>query len=179
MSDRAIIEAINKIIGNHKNDQVVYANAIIDSVDLETRSCVCTLVDNHTEHQITAKLMATVDDGLLLIPSLESTVKIILSRDVEPFVCQYSELDKIRIDAVDKIVFNNGEFTTVKGDVLKTEIEKTNSTLQAILTILTGTPIPEPGSGSPSALQSALASALIGKTLGTFTSIENNNILHG
>ena len=179
MSDRAIIESINKIVGNHKNDQVVYANATIDSIDLASRSCVCTLIDNHTEYQITAKLMATVDDGLLLIPSIDSTVKIILSRDVEPFVCQYSELDEIRIDAVDKIVFNGGENTTVKGDVLKTEIEKTNSTLQAILTVLTGSPIQEPGNGSPSALQATLASALAGKTLGSFTSIENNNILHG
>lgn len=175
MSDRAIIEAINKIVGNHKNDQVVYANATIDSVDIDSRTCVCTLIDNHTEYQITAKLTATVDDGLLLIPSIDSTVKIILSRDVEPFVCQYSGLEEVRIDAVDKIVFNNGENTTAKADILHEELNKAKARIDAIINAI-NTCVP---SGTETGLVTIKTAVGLIVDVEDYSLIENENVVHG
>ena len=110
MSDRAIIESINKMVGNHKLDQVTYVNATVKSVDESKRTCQCIAIDGHTEYDLTCKLMATIDDGILIIPILNSTVKVIFSQNVEPFVCQYSEIENITIDAKTKIKFNDGSF---------------------------------------------------------------------
>lgn len=60
------------------------------------------------------------------------------------------------------------------GATTKTEIEKTNTLLQALITIISGAPIPEPGSGAPSALQTALAGAISGQSLGSFTDITSD-----
>ena len=61
---------------------------------------------------------------------------------------------------------------------LQQELEKNNALLQALLTVISGAPIPEPGMGSPSAFQTALASAVAGKMLGNFSSIENAKVKH-
>ena len=110
MSDRAIIESIIKMTGLHKVDQVSYVNATVKSVDLKKRTCECIVVDGHTEYDLTCKLMATIDDGILFEPVINSTVKVIFSQNVEPFVCQYSEIENITIDAKTKIKFNDGSF---------------------------------------------------------------------
>lgn len=49
---------------------------------------------------------------------------------------------------------------------LKEGYDKTKDVSDAIVTILTGPPINEPGNGAPSALQAALSSALSGKSTG-------------
>lgn len=111
MSDRAIIESIYKMTGLHKTDMVTYADAVVDSVDLAARTCACTVIAGHTEYQLnTVKLMAVVDDGLLIEPVIGSTVKVIFSVNLEAFVCQYSEIENITIDALTKIKLNDGQF---------------------------------------------------------------------
>jgi len=80
---------------------------------------------------------------------------------------------------VDAMVFNGGENggLTITPE-LKTQLDKTNELLQAVITVLTGTPIPEPGNGSPSALQTALKSAITEKALGDYSQIEDTKITH-
>ncbi len=77
------------------------------------------------------------------------------------------------------VEFNGGENGGLTNTPeLKTQLEKTNETLQAIITVLSGALIPEPGSGSPSALQTALKAAITGKQLGDFGDIEDTKITH-
>jgi len=80
---------------------------------------------------------------------------------------------------VELLQFNGGENggLTITPELV-TQLNKTNELLQAVLTVLSGTPIPEPGNGSPSALQAALKAAVAGKQLGDYTSIENPKITH-
>lgn len=54
----------------------------------------------------------------------------------------------------------------VRYSVLKEEYDKTKDALDAIMNVLSGSPINEPGNGSPSALQAALSAALTGKVTG-------------
>ena len=111
MSDRAIIESIIKMVGLHKVDQVVYLDATVKSVDAKKRTCDCVVVSGHTEYDLPGcKLMATVDDGLLIEPVKNSTVKLIFSQNIEPCVIQYSEIENITIDAKTLIKFNDGSF---------------------------------------------------------------------
>jgi len=77
------------------------------------------------------------------------------------------------------VEFNGGENGGLTNTPeLKTQLEKTNAMLQAIITVLSSAPIPEPGSGSPSALQIALKAAVTGKQLGDFGNIEDTKITH-
>lgn len=111
MSDRSIKEAINKLTGLHKVDQVSYVNAVVDNVDISKRTCDCTAIDGHTEYELPGvRLMAVVDDGILFEPVIGSTVKVIFSQNIEPFVCQYSEVENITLHANTKIQFNDGTF---------------------------------------------------------------------
>ena len=127
MSDRAIIESINKATGQHKVDKITYVNAVVNSVNAKKRTCSCTAIDGHTEYELpTVKLMAVVDDGVLFEPVIGSTVKVIFSQNIEPFVCQYSEIENITLDAKTLIKLNDGSF----GGLLK--IKETVDRLNAV-----------------------------------------------
>lgn len=71
---------------------------------------------------------------------------------------------------------DNGGLTITP--TLVSNLEKNNAILEAILNILTGAPINEPGNGNPSALQAALSTAVAGKEIGDFTEIENDKVTH-
>ncbi len=117
MSDSAIADAIRKMAGTHNADRVFIANCEVENVDEASRSCNCTLIDGKSGNTINALLMPVIDDGMLLIPSKGSTVKVIFSDLVQPFICQYGRIDKIlfivgnsTMQVVDgTIQFNNGE----------------------------------------------------------------------
>ena len=76
-------------------------------------------------------------------------------------------------------LFGKGYGGLIKVESLKDELAKNNQILQAILTIITGATIPEPGNGSPSALQKALQLALTGKQVGDFSNIASDKVFHG
>ena len=67
----------------------------------------------------------------------------------------------------------------IKVEELKTQLAKNNQILQILLTIIRGAPVPEPGLGSPSALQAALAIALSTTAVGDFSQIESDKVFHG
>lgn len=176
MSDRAIIESINKMTGQHKIDQITYINATVKSIDIDKRTCECTAIDGHTEYDLTAKLMASVDDGILFIPAINSTIKVIFSQNVEPFVIQYSEIENIIIDAKIKIQFNDGSF----GGLIKitdlvgrlNTLEKDLNTVKQVFA--TWTPLAETG------LKTSLTAWSGRQLTETKTKdIENERITHG
>jgi len=69
---------------------------------------------------------------------------------------------------------NKGTQAMVKGTELKTQLDKNNDLLQALITIINGSVIPEPGSGAASALQAALKVAITSKHLGDYTNIKSD-----
>ena len=110
--------------------------------------------------------------GIVITPVPGSSV--IVSRigdSDELFVVMFSEVESIVIDGGE-----NGGLTIAP--TLVQELNKNNELLQAIITVLSGPQIPEPGNGSPSALQTALKGAISGKKLGDFSNIENKKIKH-
>jgi hypothetical protein len=118
MSDRSIIEAIQAITGSRLKDRVYIAACNVESVDEAKRAVSCTLIDGPAELKITAALMAVVDDGMLLIPTVNSTVKVVFSDYASPFVCQYSELDKITlIVGESQLIVQDGLFEFNKGEL--------------------------------------------------------------
>lgn len=96
MSDREIRESINKITGTYLTDKVHAVEATIISVDSTSRLCVCQVVSGKASNIINdVRLMATADDGLLIIPTIGSSVCVIISDYNDPYISQYSGIDKI------------------------------------------------------------------------------------
>lgn len=96
MSDRAIIEAIQTITGTQLTDKVLSLEATVDSVDEKTRTCNVTAVSGKSEISIPdVRLMASVDDGMLLIPVIDSNVTVIVSTYGDPYISSFSELERI------------------------------------------------------------------------------------
>lgn len=95
MSDRAIQEAIQILSGTHLADKVHFIDAVVNSVDENARTCIVVATSGRAGNQFTARLMAAVDDGILIIPAVGSTVVISYSDFVSPAVIQYSEVDRV------------------------------------------------------------------------------------
>ena len=72
----------------------------------------------------------------------------------------------------DGIVYNEG----TQGVPKASEIGKMIDMLNAIIGIINGSPIPEPGSSSPSALQAAIKTAISGLDMPTLATLQNNAI---
>jgi hypothetical protein len=83
--------------------------------------------------------MAQVDDGLLIEPVIGSTVKVIYSDLIEPFVCQYSEIENITIHANTKITLNDGAFGgLVKSEDLTVKLNNIEKLLNDLITKYNG-----------------------------------------
>lgn len=95
---RKIIESIQRLSGTQLTDKVNLLSAIVDSVDEDKRTCVVTSLNSQGEYSLeNVQLMASVDDGFLLIPAIDSTVMVAFSTMTPPFIAQYSAIDKVFI----------------------------------------------------------------------------------
>ncbi len=96
MSSRHIIDAIQHISGVKHADAVSYLPCTVKSVNEAARTCVCLPQGGYMQAPISdALLMASVDDGIFYIPSLDSTVLVLLSKFAQPCVVMFSCLTKI------------------------------------------------------------------------------------
>ena len=71
------------------------ADARVVSVSQSDRTCVVELQDGQSSNTLTARLMASVDDGCLMLPSVDSTVVLHGGDRVKPYVAMMSEVDEI------------------------------------------------------------------------------------
>ena len=96
MSDRSIREAVQYLAGNHQTDKVTMVDAVVNDVDRANRICDCTALSGPVGSDFpNVRLMSSVDDGLLILPSIGSTVTILLSIFCDPVIICYSEIDQI------------------------------------------------------------------------------------
>lgn len=102
MSDRSIRDAINQIAGTHLTNKVYAVTATVLAIDIQSRTCTCQIVDGHVNNKLpNVKLMASIDDGFLIQPAIDSTVCLIISDFGEPYISQYSGIDKITLHGGD------------------------------------------------------------------------------
>lgn len=178
--DRGIREAVQGLAGTGGVRGADMMLATVLSYDVDSRTCSVQSVD---ENDITTlenvRLMTSVDDGLLYLPTVGSSVIVVKSKKNLYFVAMFSALDQVTI-AAPSIQFGDGTFGgMVKGTEFQTQEAKTVQLLEALLGIINGAPIPEPGSGAPSALQAALKTAVSGLSVPDFTNAVNGIITHG
>lgn len=185
MSEK-IRKAIKMIAGTHVPNTKTFTATVLQVEDSEY---TCTVQAGQDRYIARLKAVLDMEDteGFVLIPAQNSEV-IITEINVGEFaVTGYSTINKILLKTgestlkMDKngVVFNEGSFGgLIKIQELKSELDKINQIVQAIMTVLSGAPVAEPGNGNPSALQQVLSSAIAGKLLPTYSTIENEKIKH-
>jgi hypothetical protein len=175
------------LAGTYGAASVTIDAGTIESVDMQDKSCQVQPLDQ-TKGVIRVELMAETGDGILIEPAKDSTIVFIYSRLIAPVAVQFSKIDSVFILAKGsrfKIYDQGIELMGAKyGGLTKTlelkeQLNKTTTLLQHLISIITGPPINEPGSGSPSALQAALSAAIASDALGDFSDIENPKVKHG
>ena len=171
MSDRTIREAISILAGTHKMDKVYSVSAEVISIDVKARTCVCIQISGSASTTINdVLLMASADDGLLIIPVVGSTVHIILSDGMEPYISQYS--------AIDKIIFRGGDLGgLVKIQPLVNKLNALENKLNEFMIKYNAHVHPVVSVGAPTGPSSILENGPLTPT--ALTELENKNITHG
>jgi hypothetical protein len=123
---RELTTAIQQMAGTYQTDKVHTILGTVTAVNEDERTCDVESVNGDATVTFTGvQLMAGVNDGMLLIPAIDSQVQITYSNNTVPYVTLYSQLDKI-IYIADSygieissggVVLNNGEY----GGLVKVE----------------------------------------------------------
>lgn len=117
--DRKIKEAIETMAGFKYADNVKLVKCEVISVDENKRTCNVTTTGGVVEFDINdVSLMASLDDGLLVIPTVGSDVIVCYNSKNVKYICQFSEINKVLIIIGDTTVevkdgsikFNDGSF---------------------------------------------------------------------
>lgn len=99
-NNRKIIEAVQKMSGTQLTDNVKLVAANVDSVNEAERTCVVTTISSQGSVTIEdVQLMASIDDGILLVPQIDSTVIVSYSTFNAPYISLFSGLEKVLIVA--------------------------------------------------------------------------------
>lgn len=101
--------AVSKLAGTYGEDQVRMMKCKVDSVDVSKRTCMVTPINDNMA-SFPAYLMAEIEDGVLILPKVDSTVKVLFSNMNAPTVIQYSAIDKLFVVSGDSsfLVYKNG-----------------------------------------------------------------------
>jgi hypothetical protein len=172
-----ITDAIRELAGTHNNSFTTNVTCLVQSVNTDTRTCICTPISNHLSGDImNVKLMAEIDDGILLIPVIGSTVIVAHSKRNEPFVVVFSGIQSIFIIAVGSIQFQGGEFGGLVrvGDLITKINNLENLVNDLIAKYNTHTHVVTGGSTAPTLVQET--NTLIPTVR---SDIENTSITHG
>lgn len=188
MSDSAIREAVRQLAGTHLADEVYLIPCNVISVDEPSRTCDCVAIGGVAVTEIpSVKLMADVDDGMLMIPAVDSTVLVVFSKRNEPYVSMYSQLDKILMIVGDSIVeikdgslkINDGSFGgLIKIDELVKKVNKLEKDINNLKSaFFNWTPVPNDGGAALKAASATWASQTLIPT--KKSELENTLVNHG
>lgn len=116
MAEREIQEAILQLSGVKGQDTVSCVECTVTSVDTGARTCDARTLSGIPISGV--RLMAEIDDGLLVIPTIGSVIIVMYTKAVTPFVCQFSSIDRVLVITGDSTVeikdglvkFNDGSY---------------------------------------------------------------------
>jgi hypothetical protein len=151
-------------------------DGIITAVDTTKFTCDVKIGDE-TYFEVPLMVLTGSQASCIQIPTVNSACLMIF-RDNNIGQPQLLMVDKVQQLLIKtQVIFNDGKLGgMVKAKELQTQSNKDKAILDALLNILTGPPINEPGNGAPSALQTALKGVLSGKSSGVWNALENSQI---
>lgn len=163
-------EAVISILQNNVSFKGIRLGNVV-SVDDASRTCVVNVLESETDiEDVRIHISGQSERGLYYKPTVGSLVGIYPLFAFEYAVVLYSQLDEI--------VLLDGSFGGLtKTKELKTQLDKTNEVVNALVTALTTwTPVPSDGGA---ALKAFATTQLSGKSVGDYSDIENTSINHG
>lgn len=98
MSDRKIIESIQRLSGVQLSDKCYLAKGEVESYDIPSRTAVVTLIDGEKQVEKTISLCPDVDDSIIILPTVGTNIWVVWSDYVPPFMAGFPS-------AFDKIIF--------------------------------------------------------------------------
>lgn len=94
----SIANAIQKLAGTHGVDVVYLAEVEVTSVNESDRTCEGKSITGFAGAEFTGiRLMANVNDGLLVLPKVGSIIIVMYSKCILPLIVQFSEVEKVLI----------------------------------------------------------------------------------
>lgn len=176
IANRQIIESIQELAGTRDKSIPELVICTVVSVDTTNQTIDATPLTSKSSVNFEGAYLGASEDektnGLLYIPKVGSLVGIIQQSSIYSRVVLFSEIESISL--------LGGAFGgLIKVNELVSELKKANELLNAMMQTISGPPIPEAGNGANSAFQTALAGAIAGKQLPTYSDIENTKIKHG
>jgi len=167
-------KAINEKIKGLVPEQLLLCK--VTEVDEKALTCTCQTVNEGIDIY-DVSLTPVIDQEaseVITIPAIDSPALVaIIQNDLRnTYLVSCQKADKVYLRGT-----SLGGLVKVKE--LREQLNKTTELLQALLNIINGAQVVEPGNGSPSALQIALKASIIGKNLGQWDNIENEKVCHG
>ena len=168
---RKIQDAIQILSGSHLADRLFFIDAEVKTVDELSRTCVVIALSGKVGNEYTARLMASIDDGILAVPAVGSTVVVSGSDFNTGCIVQYSE--------VEKIIFRGGD---LGGLVKVIELTEKLNNLEELLNNLitkynTHTHAGVTAGGGSTAVTTSIETGTLTPT--QQNEIENDKIKHG
>ena len=186
MSDRAIKTAVQKLADTFKEDTVRLIIGTVESVDED--KAICSVKIQNDVILPNVSLQASICDGLLIIPVVDSTVYVLTSKYNTPLVIQWSDIDKFMLQVGDSYLevkndgsfqFNDGSFDgLVKVGALVDKINALENLLNGFITIYNTHTHTASSFGAPTTVPSAIESQQI-NPITQQQDIENDKIKHG
>lgn len=90
----SIAESIQILAGTYGKFPIQVMVCEVTDVSASERTCTVQPLSDNLQ-PFPAQLMADIDDGVLILPTVGSTVKIMLSELITPTVIQFSQVDEI------------------------------------------------------------------------------------
>ncbi len=176
-----ISDLISALAGTKGANKILIIEAVVVSVNEEDRTCVVDPLSDSFEGTIEeVYLSAQPNDGVIQIPTIDSVVKVCIGMGIDnPFVVQFSDLDKVVILAKTSIQFNSGYYGgLVRVEELVGKLNGLENLVNSILAQLKTTTIPLAPSGTyPFAPLFASMVAISPITM--VPDLENEKITHG
>jgi hypothetical protein len=191
----SVAELVQQVAGTYGISPVQVMTCEVTAVSSGERTCTVSPLTDNLE-PFSAQLMADIDDGILILPTIGSTVKIMLSEIITPTVIQYSAIDEILIvsgGAAIKVYSSGVELQGVDyGGMMKVtpsvkawnDLQNDVNNLKSIFTTIVATPLVTSAVGTPDAFYAAFASNIASYitaplSITTETQIENTKVKHG
>ncbi len=158
---------------------VINFEAKVISVDKDKDTCVVQAEDAPEIEGVKLRsIIGNITTKLIVYPKVSSyvTVSVLHNMPNELYVSQVSEVDEIATNC-EQVTYNGGEHGgIVNWPDLKTQLDKTNEVVNAIVESLT-TWVPIANDGG-TALKTKAIAELAGKTTGVYTDLEDTKIKH-
>lgn len=91
------VKVIQRLAGTYLKDIISIYPCTVDSVDSDNRVCDCTPIGGEADTQLPGvQLCAENNNGLVVFPTVGSTVIVALSTRNTAFILLYSDVDKVQ-----------------------------------------------------------------------------------